>query len=164
MSNAKRLFYSVVSACKMQGVSRSQSKARVCSRSLSEVAGSSPAGGMDVCVMCACGTVKKKKKEKPGQSGQRRRDKRAKKTKKSREWHTGLCCKDKRQKPGQSGQRRRDKSTENNDDDNNNNKFRRWRGCLFLGSVVRVVRERSLRWADPVSRGVRLWCVLTEYD
>ena len=44
-----------------------RSKARVCGRSLGGVAGSNPAGDMDVCVVCF---VRKDKKAKPGQSGQ----------------------------------------------------------------------------------------------
>ena len=31
-----------------------RSKARVCGRSLAGIAGSNPAGGMDVCVLCEC--------------------------------------------------------------------------------------------------------------
>jgi hypothetical protein len=43
-------------------------KTRVCGLSFAGVAGSNPAGGMDVCVVCC--TVKGEK-AKPGQSGQR---------------------------------------------------------------------------------------------
>ena len=46
-----------------------RSKARVCGRSLAGVAGSNPAGGMDVCVVCVLQS--KRQKAKPGQSGQR---------------------------------------------------------------------------------------------
>ena len=31
-----------------------RSKVRLCGRSLAAVAGSNPAGGMDVCLLCAC--------------------------------------------------------------------------------------------------------------
>ena len=49
-----------------------RSTSRVCGRSVAGVAGSNPAGGMDVCVVCC--TVRTKR-QKPGQSGQRSTDK-----------------------------------------------------------------------------------------
>ena len=45
-----------------------RSKARMCVRSLAGIAGSHPAGGMDVCVVCVCVLYGKDKRQKPRQS------------------------------------------------------------------------------------------------
>ena len=49
-----------------------RSKAWVCSLSPAGIAGSKPAGGMDVCVVCVAQQGQRGQKAQPGQSGQRR--------------------------------------------------------------------------------------------
>ena len=64
-----------------------RSKARVCDRSLTGVAGSNPAGDMDVCVVCVAQQGQK------AQRGQRSSRDEVEETKqKSRRWSRCFCC------------------------------------------------------------------------